>query len=133
MSRRTNRGKPAKSKGMKTPPKAKTNPNAMMAQMQKMQEDMATAQQELENEAVTVTSGGGAVTVVITGHQRIQSIAINPELLDPEEADILQDMLVVAINSAIEQSQAMSAQRMEGITGGLGGGLEGLLGGLPGF
>jgi DNA-binding YbaB/EbfC family protein len=118
---------------MKTPPKAKTNPNAMMAQMQKMQEDMATAQQELENETVTVTSGGGAVTVVITGHQRIQSIAINPELLDPEEADILQDMLVVAINSAIEQSQAMSAQRMEGITGGLGGGLEGLLGGLPGF
>jgi DNA-binding YbaB/EbfC family protein len=133
MSRRTNRGKPAKSKGMKTPPKAKTNPNAMMAQMQKMQEDMATAQQELENETVTVTSGGGAVTVVITGHQRIQSIAINPELLDPEEADILQDMLVVAINSAIVQSQAMSAQRMEGITGGLGGGLEGLLGGLPGF
>jgi DNA-binding protein YbaB len=52
---------------MKTPPKAKTNPNAMMAQMQKMQEDMATAQQELENETVTVTSGGGAVTVVITG------------------------------------------------------------------
>jgi len=133
MSRRTNRGKKPKSKGMKTPPKSKTNPNALMAQMQKMQEDMATAQEELENETVTVTSGGGAVTVVITGHQRIQSIEINPELLDPEEADILQDMLVVALNSAIEQSQAMSAQRMEGITGGLGGGLDSLLGGMPGF
>ena len=57
----------------------------------------------------------------------------NLRLLDPEEAEMLQDMLVAGINSAIEQSQAMSAERMEGITGGLGGGLDGLLGGLPGF
>ncbi len=133
MSRRTNRGKSAKKKG-KTPPKSRNNnPNAMMAQMQKMQEDMAKAQEELENETVTVTSGGGAVKVVISGHQRIHSIEVNPELLDPEEADMLQDMLVAAVNSAIEQSQTMSAERMEGITGGLGGGLDGLLGGLPGF
>ena len=128
MSRRTNRGKP-KSKGTKTPPKNKTNPNALMAQMQKMQEDMAKAQDELKDESITVTSGGGAVSVTISGHQRIESIVINPELLDPEEADMLQDILVTAVNSAIEQSQAMSAQRMEGITGGMGD-LDSLLGGL---
>ena len=131
MSRRTNRGKP-KSKGMKTPPKNKTNPNALMAQMQKMQEDMAKAQDELKDESITVTSGGGAVAIVISGHQRVESITINPELLDPEEADMLQDILVTAGNSAIEQSQAMSAQRMEGITGGMGD-LDSLLGGLPGM
>ena len=129
MSRRTNRGK-SKKKGMKTAPKSKTNPNALMAQMQKMQEDMAKAQEELQEETITVTSGGGAVSVVISGHQRVESITINPELLDPEEADLLQDMLVAAVNSAIEQSQAMSAERMEGITGGMGD-LDSLLGGLP--
>lgn len=131
MSRRTNRGKP-KQKGTKTPPKSKTNPNALMAQMQKMQDDMAKAQEELADETITVTSGGGAVSIVISGHQRIESIAINPELLDPEEAEFLQDMLVAAVNSAIEQSQAVSAQRMEGITGGVGD-LDSLLGGLPGM
>ena len=131
MSRRTNRGKP-KSRGQKTPPKGKTNPNALMAQMQKMQEDMAKAQEELKDETITVTSGGGVVSVVISGHQRVQSIAINPELLDPEEVELLQDMLVAAVNSAIEQSQAMSAERMEGITGGMGD-IDSLLGGLPGM
>ncbi|MCB8944560.1 MAG: YbaB/EbfC family nucleoid-associated protein [Ardenticatenaceae bacterium] len=117
---------------MKTPPKSKTNPNALMAQMQKMQEDMAKAQDELKDESITVTSGGGAVSIVISGHQRVESITINPELLDPEEVELLQDMLVAAVNQAIEQSQAMSAQRMEGITGGMGD-LDSLLGGLPGM
>ena len=131
MSRRTSRGKP-KSRGQKTPPKSRTNPNAMMAQMQKMQEDMAKAQEELKDETITVTSGGGAVSVVISGHQRVESIAINPELLDPEDVELLQDMLVAAVNSAIEQSQAMSAERMEGITGGMGD-INNLLGGLPGL
>jgi len=131
MSRRTSRGKP-KSRGQKTPPKSRTNPNAMMAQMQKMQEDMAKAQEELKDETITVTSGGGAVSVVISGHQRVESIAINPELLDPEDVELLQDMLVAAVNSAIEQSQAMSAERMEGITGGMGD-INNLLGGLPGM
>lgn len=131
MSRRTNHGKP-KAKGLKTQPKNKTNPNALMSQMQKMQEDMAVAQKELEGETITVTSGGGAVSVVISGHQRIEAININPELLDPEDVELLQDMLVAAVNSAIEQSQAMSAQRMEGITGGMGD-LNSLLGGIPGL
>lgn len=112
--------------------KAAGGPKAgnMLAQMQQMQQQMAETQQSLENETLTVTSGGGAVSIVITGHQRVQSIEIVPELLDPEEKDMLQDMLVAAVNAAIEQSQTMSAQRMEGITGGLGGGLSDMLGGL---
>jgi DNA-binding YbaB/EbfC family protein len=101
----------------------------MLGQVQKMQQEMAAAQAALETETVTVTAGGGALTIVITGHQRLQSITIDPELLNPEEADFLQDMLVAGVNAAIEQSQALAAQRMESITGGIGG-MDGLLGGL---
>lgn len=106
----------------------------MMRQLQKMQEDMVAAQQALENETVEVSVGGGAVTIVITGHQRVRSVTIKPEAIDtsdPEWLTDLQDLLVVAVNQAIEQSQTMAAQRMESITGGLGDipGLGGLLGG----
>ncbi|MCP5094330.1 MAG: YbaB/EbfC family nucleoid-associated protein [Chloroflexi bacterium] len=104
-------------------------PNNMMAQMQKMQEQMAKEQEALENESVTVTAGGGAISIVVTGHQRIQSITIDPEVLDPDDIEMLQDMLVAGINSAIEQSQTMAAERMEGITGNMGG-LTDMLGGL---
>lgn len=100
----------------------------MMAQIQQMQQEMAEAQSALENETVTITAGGGAITIEITGHQRIRSIKILPELLNPEEVEMLEDMLVVGVNSAIEQSQALSAQRMEGITGNMG--LGDMLGGL---
>ena len=121
MAKRSFRGKPKKKKA----PQASN----MMAQFQQMQEDMALAQASLEQETVTVTAGGGAISIVITGHQRLQSIEIEPELLDPEDVEMLQDMLVAGINSAIEQSQAMSAERMEGITGNMGG-LNDMLGGL---
>jgi len=105
----------------------------MMKQLQKMQADMAAAQQALETETVDVTAGGGAIRITITGHQRVQAIEINPALLDtsdPEWVNDLQDLLVVAVNDAIVQSQTMAAQRMEAITGGLGDmpGLGGLLG-----
>ena len=111
------------------PKKKSASPNDMLGQVQRMQEEMAAAQTALENETVTVTAGGGAITVIITGHQRLRGITIDPELLNPEEADFLQDMLVAGVNAAIEQSQALAAQRMEGITGGVGG-MDGLLGGL---
>lgn len=124
MSKRAFRGRPQ--------PKKNKMPSAsgLMSQMQQMQEQMATTQSALENETITVTAGGGAISIVITGHQRVQSITVNPELLTPDDAEMLQDMLVAGINSAIEQSQALAAERMEGITGGLGGGLNDLLGGL---
>jgi len=108
------------------------NQAAMMKQLQKMQEDMVAAQQALETETVEVTTGG-IVTVVISGHQRVQSITIKTEAIDTSDAEWatdLQDLLVIAVNDAIEKSQTMAAQRMESITGGLGNipGLGGLLG-----
>lgn len=104
-----------------------------MAMLQKMQQDMAEAQESLEQETVEVTVGGGAIRVVITGHQRVQAVEINPEVIDMDDDEWLndlQDLLVAAVNQAIEQSQALAAERMEKITGGLGNipGLGGLLG-----
>ena len=116
-------------RGAKSSKPSKTN---MMAQMQAMQAQMAEAQEALADETVTVTTGGGMISVVMTGHQRVESITIDPEAVDPEDVEMLQDMMMSAVNAAIEQSQALSAERMEGITGGLnlGGGLDSLLGGL---
>lgn len=93
-------------------------------QIQKMQEEMAKAQDALAEETLEVSAGGGMVTVVITGHQRVRSITLKPEVVDPDDVEMLQDLLVAAINQAIEQSQAMAAQRLEALTGGLN---------LPGF
>lgn len=106
----------------------------MMRQIQKMQEDMAAAQEQLANETVEVSVGGGAVKVVITGHQRVQSITINKDMVDTSDEEWLndlQDLVVLAVNQAIEDSQTMAARKMEDITGGLGDipGLGGLLGG----
>ncbi|NDJ86102.1 MAG: YbaB/EbfC family nucleoid-associated protein [Chloroflexi bacterium] len=112
------------------------NQGAMMQQIQKMQQDMAAAQEALEQETIDVTAGGGAITITITGHQRVQSIAIDKDLIDLEDEEWLsdlQDLLVAAINQAIEQSQTMAAERMEGVTGNLGGALPGGLGGLLGL
>lgn len=122
MAKRSFRGKPKK-KG--------AGSGNLMAQFQQMQEQMATQQEALAKETVSVTVGGGAVSIVITGHQRVQSIEIQPELVDPEEIDMLQELLVAAVNSAIEQSQALAAQKMEGVTGGLG--INDLLGDIGGL
>ncbi len=104
-----------------------------MAMLQKMQQDMAEAQESLERETTEVSVGGGAIKIVITGHQRVQSVEINPDVIDMDDEEWLtdlQDLLVAAVNQGIEQSQAMAAERMEAITGGLGDlpGLGGLLG-----
>src|SRR5215468_4847086 len=80
----------------------------LMKQFQKMQEDMAAAQEQLANETLEVSVGGGAVKIVITGHQRVQSIAINPEMIDTSDAEWLndlQELLVLGMNQAVEQSQ----------------------------
>ncbi len=106
------------------------NMGNMNKMLQKMQDDMQAAQQALETETVEVTRNG--ITIVITGHQRVQSISVDPSVIDTSDeewATDLQDLLVIAVNEAIEQSQMMAAQRMEAITGGLGNipGLGGLL------
>jgi nucleoid-associated protein EbfC len=66
-----------------------------------------------------VSVGGGAVTVVMTGHQKLQSVRIRPELLDPEEADMLSDLLVAAVNEAVDRTQALAQERMGAVTKGL--------------
>lgn len=107
------------------------NMSGMLKQLQKMQQDMVEAQEALANETVEVSVGGGALTIIISGHQRIQSIKINPEMVDNSDEswlEDLQDLLTVAVNQAIEQSQSMAAERMESITGGMGG-MPGLGGG----
>ena len=109
------------------------NMNQMMQQVQKMQADMAKAQEELKNEEVEASAGGGMVTVKVTGDLEVRSVVIDPEAVDPEDVEMLQDLVLAATNEAMRSAQALAASKMEGATGGLGGagGLGGL--GLPGF
>jgi|GEM_PF-300229 len=91
----------------------------MLEKIKKMQEDMATTQTALESEIINVTGAGGAITIAITGHQRIQTIKIDPALIDPNDVSMVEDALVAAVNEAIVASQEHSAKRMEAVTGGL--------------
>jgi DNA-binding YbaB/EbfC family protein len=106
-----------KGKGMRLP---KGAGGGMAQQLQKLQQDMLATQEALGDEVVEVTAGGGAIKVEITGHQRIQSITIDPEVVDPEDVEMLQDLIVAAVNEAIEKSQSLAAERLGGLTGGLG-------------
>ncbi len=91
----------------------------LAGQLQAMQQQMLEAQEALADKTVEVSSGGGAVTVVITGHQKLQSITIDPEVVDPEDVEMLQDLIIAAINEAVEASQNLAADEMGSITGGL--------------
>ncbi|PJF47852.1 MAG: YbaB/EbfC family nucleoid-associated protein [Chloroflexi bacterium] len=91
----------------------------MLEKIKKMQEEMAATQAALETELINVTAAGGAITIVITGHQRVQSIKLDPALIDPNDVAMLEDTLVAAINEAIVASQAHSARRLEAVTGGI--------------
>ena len=105
------------------------NMQQMMKQVQKMQADMAKAQEELKSATVTATAGGGMVTVTVTGDQQVTAIEIKPEAIDPDDAELLQDLVLAAMNEGLRSSQEMAAKRMGGLTGGMD--LGGL--GLPGF
>jgi DNA-binding YbaB/EbfC family protein len=109
------------------------NMNQMMQQVQKMQADMAKAQEELKNEVVEASAGGGMVTVKVTGDLELQDITIDPDAVDPEDVEMLQDMVLAAANEALRSAQELAASRLGAATGGLGGpgGLGGL--GLPGL
>jgi DNA-binding YbaB/EbfC family protein len=96
----------------------------MLGQIQKLQADMIKAQEALADETLEVTAGGGAITIVVTGQQRVRSITLQPEVVDPADVEMLQDLLVAAVNEAIERSQTYAAQKLQGLTGGLG---------IPGF
>ena len=104
------------------------NLNQLLKQAQQMQAEMAKAQDELKNETVEASAGGGMVKVTMTGDMQLREIKISPEAIDPEDPDLLQDMVTAAVNEALRSAQELAANRMGGITGGLGGGLPGLPG-----
>jgi DNA-binding YbaB/EbfC family protein len=105
----------------------KIDPQKMMAQLGQMQKQMEVAQEELKTQFVEHSSGGGAVTVKATGALEIAEITIKPEAIDPEDAEMLQDLLVSAVNGAIAAAQQLQQQRMMSGMGGLGGlGIPGL-------
>ncbi len=108
------------------------NMQQMLAQVQKMQRDMEQAQEALGHETVEGSAGGGVVTVQITGDLQIKAVRIAPEAADPEDVEMLGDLVLAAVNEALRAAQALAAERMGGATGGLDlGALGGL--GLPGL
>lgn len=96
------------------------NLNKMMKQLQQAQAAMAVEQEKLKTEIVEASAGGGMVTVKVTGDLQVTEIAIDPEAVDPEDVEMLQDMLLAATNEALRSSQALAEQRLGGIAGGLG-------------
>ena len=95
------------------------NMNAMIRQAQKMQDEITTLQEDLENREFSATSGGGAVSVVVTGKKTIKSLTINKEVVDPEDVEMLQDLVISAINEAVNQVESTTETEMSKITGGV--------------
>ena len=91
----------------------------MMRQAQELQAKLAKAQQELSNATVEASSGGGAVRVTINGQQQIQSVKISPEVIDPDDVELLEDLVLTAVSEAIAKSQELAAKHLGGLTGGL--------------
>jgi len=104
--------------------------SGMMKQVQQMQSEMMEAQEKLKDEVVESSAGGGMVKVKMSGDLRLLEIAIDPEAIDPEDAELLQDMVLAAVNEAIRSAQELASSKMNQAAGGLGGLGGGL--GLPG-
>ncbi|HOQ15871.1 MAG TPA: YbaB/EbfC family nucleoid-associated protein [Defluviitaleaceae bacterium] len=95
------------------------NMNSLLKQAQKMQKEMEKMQQELEEKDVTATAGGGAVEVVFTGKKELKSITIKPEVVDPDDVEMLQDLILAAVNEGLRQVDELANQQMSKLTGGL--------------
>ena len=95
------------------------NMNAMIRQAQKMQDEITTLQEDIENREFSATSGGGAVSVVVTGKKTIKSLTINKEVVDPEDVEMLQALVISAINEAVNQVESTTETEMSKITGGV--------------
>lgn len=93
------------------------NPNNMMKQVQKMQEDMQKAQEELEAKEYTAVVGGGAVEITMTGKKTVTSVKINPEVVDPDDVEMLEDLIAAAVNEVVSKLEADSSETMGAITG----------------
>jgi DNA-binding YbaB/EbfC family protein len=109
------------------------NMQQLLKQAQKMQQEMLAAQESLKDEIVEASAGGGMVTVKISGDLEIKSITIDPQAVDPEDVELLQDMILAAVNEALRSAQELASAKLGGIAGGLGGLGGGLGGGLPGL
>ena len=105
--------------------------NALMKQAQQMQSQMLEAQEKLKDETVEASAGGGMVKVTMGGDLTLREIVIDPEAIDPEDPELLQDMVLAAVNEGIRAAQELAASKLGGIAGGAAGGLGGL--GLPGM
>lgn len=97
------------------------NMNNLMKQAQKMQKDMAKLEEELQQKTVEASAGGGAINVVVSGKKELIEINIKPEVVDPEDVEMLQDLIMAAINEAFRKAEEMSNNEMSKISGGLGG------------
>ena len=95
------------------------NMGKMMKQVQKMQSDLARVQEELADKTVSATSGGGVVEITINGKQEVQAVKIDPEAVDPEDVEMLEDLILTAVNEALRKSQEMAAEEMNKVTGNL--------------
>jgi len=96
------------------------NVNKMMQQVQQMQAEMQKAQEDLAKETVTASAGGGAVKATMTGGLELVELEIDPEVLDPEDVEMLQDLVLAAVNESLSSAQELASKRLGGITGGLG-------------
>ncbi len=103
-----------------------SNINALMKQAQKMQEDMTALQEELEQREFTAAVGGGAIEVVATGKKELKSLTIKPDVVDPEDIEMLQDLVISAVNEVMRQIEEISSAEMEKITGNGGASIPGL-------
>ena len=104
------------------------NMNNLMKQAQKMQQQMQEAQEQLDAAEYEASAGGGMVSVKVTGKRELTAITIDPQVVDPDDIEMLQDLIIAAVNEALAKADEASAQAFSGLTGGLGGGLGG---GLP--
>jgi nucleoid-associated protein EbfC len=101
--------------------------NKLMQQAQQMQEQMAKAQEEIANETVEASAGGGMVSAVVTGDLVVKEIRIDPQAIDPEDPEMLSDLVLAAVNEALRSAQELAANKLGDVTGGLGNlGLPGL-------
>jgi len=92
----------------------------MLQQLQGIQQEMLEAQEEIAEQTFTATAGGGIVEAVVTGDRKVQNLIIDPEVVDPDDVEMLQDLIIAAINKAMEQIDEAAADRMADVTGGLG-------------
>ena len=99
------------------------NMNNLMKQAQKMQRQMEQAQAALEEEEVTAAAGGGAVEVTVSGKKEVTKVHIDPEVVDPDDVEMLEDLIMAATNEAMSEIEAKAQASMSAITGGMGGGM----------